>query len=260
MSNPLPTDARTSSTQPAAQAADVRAPLDPLIKRRSFHRQSRYADIPGRRGLRSLFREWAACCKHDLKRAHGTDQVVGMDEFGGGGVVTRKLCVQRGATLALCSFHQLSPQVRVGRDLRDVPPLYQRPHILTRPTDDDRRLSTSVNVIDGAGSGIKKPPQREIIIGLGESVQVMRHAAALVLTWNTRADVKPAIDLPTVRVDDLAIYLPREPDGNSRLPDRSRPHDGKDDRLGHWSTRNMGAASGFNRPASSCGISTHAPP
>ena len=174
-----------------------------------------------------------------------------MDEFGGGGVVTRKLCVQRGATLALCSFHQLSPQVRVGRDLRDVPSLYERPHILTRPTDDDWRLSTSVNVIDGAGSGIKKPPQREIIIGLGESVQVMRHAAALVLTWNTRADVKPAIDLPTVRVDDLAVYLPREPDGDSRLPDRSRPHDGKDDRLGHGSTRNMGAASGFTRPASS---------
>ena len=113
-----------------------------------------------------------------------------MDEFGGGGVVTRKLRVQRGAAFGLRPFHQLLPHVRVRRDLRDVPALNERPHVLTCSADDDRRLSTSVNVIDSAPGGIEKPPQREIVIRLGESVQVMRHAAALVLTWNARADVE----------------------------------------------------------------------
>ena len=105
-----------------------------------------------------------------------------MDELGGGGVVTRKLRVQRGAAFASPPVPSASVRMlRVRRNLRDVPALNERPHVLTCATDDDRRLSASVNVIDSERGGIKKPPKREIVIRLGESVQVMRHAAALVL-------------------------------------------------------------------------------
>ena len=95
-----------------------------------------------------------------------------------------------GAALRLRPFHQLLPHVRVRRNLGDVPALYERPHILTRPTDDDRRLSTSVNVIDSERGGIKKPPKREIVIRLGESVQVMRHATAFALRRYACPDVE----------------------------------------------------------------------
>jgi hypothetical protein len=104
--------------------------------------------------------------------------------------------------------------------------------VLSGPTHKEGQAPVGTYFLDGFGGSPLEHRQAPGVIRVRHIEQVMRDSEALLQRGLGRADIHASVEQPRICRDDLAFQPLRQGEGEIGLPDRSRPDDDDEGRLG----------------------------
>jgi hypothetical protein len=132
--------------------------------------------------------------------------------------------VQAGVAPALGDPLQAPAEVGIARGPREEPAA-ERAQVQSRPARHDREAPPALDGIDRRPGQTRIVGGRELLVGIHDVDEVMRHFRPLLRAGLGAPDVEPAIHLQAVAGDDLASALAREVQGERALAGSGGPDD-----------------------------------